>query len=114
MAPRVGTGSPSVPQKLSLVSTRCSTKTPQRFSDAETTGIASKMTPAVTRKKRVMSPSDDTTPYASEGVSPFFFQNNKLQHLASKYSANPSQEVSRRTRHHHRVESDETTCSCNA
>jgi hypothetical protein len=32
-APRMGTGFPSMSQKLSLVSTCCATKTPQRFSD---------------------------------------------------------------------------------
>ena len=39
--PRVETGSPFVPQKLSLVSTRCFTKAPRRVSDVKTTGIAS-------------------------------------------------------------------------
>ena len=30
-----------------------------------------------------MLPSDDTTPYASEGFLLFFFSNNDLQHLAT-------------------------------
>src|SRR5262245_23038394 len=47
-APRVETGSPSVPQKLSLVAMRCFTKAPQRVFDVETTGIASEW--------RVLSP----------------------------------------------------------
>ena len=72
-APRVGSGSPVCATEAVAATNAVSTKTPQRFSDAETTGIASKMAPAVARKKRVTLPSDDTTPYASEGFFLFFF-----------------------------------------
>jgi len=35
------------------------------------------------QEKRVMLPSDDPTPYASEGLSLFSFSHNNLQHLAT-------------------------------
>jgi hypothetical protein len=61
-----------VPHKLSLLPTLFPPRRLKGFPTQKRQEL-SKMAPAVARKKRVMLPSDDTTPYASEGFFLFFF-----------------------------------------